>query len=158
MNGRTSVSASPAPSSVRKGIYKPDKHRKVHTSIEHRQSNGEQNGSTPKAEARSRMGNGQVKSEDSHEHQSQHHRQPSSDNSAAGHKPETEAAHLLNALLHPIQDSLSKIRGATKELLRRTERAKVLRDELLKIGDFVQNVTRSAEARSERKKLDDDCW
>ena len=159
VDGRTSVSASPAPTTGRRGARDSDRHRRVRSSFERRPSNGERNGSTPRADVRSRADNDHARPEESRQHQTQHHRQRSSDSNTASHSGGMSRDHLLRVLLNPVQESLSKIRGATKELYRaRTERAKVLRDELCKIGDFVQGLAQQTNVGSERTALEEDCW
>ena len=158
LDGRTSVSASPAPPVGRKGARDSDKHRRIRTSTERRHSNDERKGSTPKADSRARVGNDHVRPGDSRLHQTQHHRQRSSEINGATQRNGMSTDHLLRVLLNPVLGSLSKIRGATKELLRdRQERAKVLRDELLKIGDFVQQ-TAATIPMADRRQLEEDCW
>lgn len=136
-DGRPSYSASPAPSASRKGQRETDKNRR-RNSNERRISNGEQNGNPPRLDHRSRTG-GDPRHEDSRN--AQHHHHPSSDAANANSNAPSDQARLMHILFKPVRDSLKAVQGATKELVPdKVERAKLLRIELVKIGDFVRDV------------------
>lgn len=133
-DNRTSVSASPAPSSARRGHRESDKHRN-RNSIERRISNGEQNGHTPRTDIRPRP-SGDRKHEERRHHSPHHHR------------PDTDNAPKINRLtwrlFGPVQPSLLAVQGATKELVRdKHTRARILREELVKIGNHVADLVSS---------------
>ena len=133
---RTSVSASPAPSSARRGHREPERHRNRH-STERRVSNGEQNGHTPKNDARLRD---HVRHEDRHHHSQHHHR---SSNSVDPNNS------LMKRLFAPVKDSLKAVQGATKEgMPDKVARARVLRYELVRIGDHVADLIKDPENTS----------
>lgn len=133
---RTSVSASPAPSSARRGHRDPERHRNRH-STERRVSNGEQNGHTPKNDARLRD---HVRHEDRHHHSQHHHR---SNNTVDPNNS------LMKRLFAPVKDSLKAVQGATKEgMPDKVARARVLRYELVRIGDHVADLIKDPENTS----------
>ena len=122
-----SVSASPAPSSARRH-KDSEKHRSRH-SIERRISTGEQNGHAHKQEHRSRLGG------DHNKHDDRHHRR-SNDHDAA---PRVNS--LMWRLFAPVKGSLRAVQSATKhEVPDKLARARVLRTELVKIGDHIVDL------------------
>ncbi len=133
---RTSVSASPAPSSARRGHREPERHRNRH-SIERRVSTGEQNGHTPRNDARPRD---HTRHEDRHHHAQHHHR---SSNTVDPNNS------LMKRLFAPVKDSLKAVQGATKEgMPDKVARARVLRYELVRIGDHVADLIKDPENTS----------
>lgn len=139
----TSVSASPAPSTTRKG-HRP------RSSADRRVSHGEQNGLTPRNEARHRPSAERLKHEEKHHH-SQHHRRRSND-----HEPaiQPKVDNLMWRLFKPVRESLKAVQGATKDLVpEKIARAKLLRVELVKIGDHVTDL-----ASDEGGDLDNSFW
>lgn len=139
-DGRPSYSASPAPSSVRKGQREIDKHRR-RNSNERRISNGEQNGHRPRSENRSRTGRDHPRHEETKNHP-QHLRHQSNDAVGTNNNPSTDQAGIMRMLFKPVRDSLKAVQGATKEgVPDKVERAKLLRSELVKIGNFVRDLT-----------------
>lgn len=141
-DGRPSVSASPAPSSARKGHREADKHRH-RNSAERRFSHGEQNGHTPRPDIRPRTSNDHVKVEDSRPSSSQHNHRRSNDHATNGgsRADDTTTTMMLRVLFKPVRESLKSVQGATKEgVPDKHERAKLLRTELVKIGEFVKKV------------------
>lgn len=135
-DNRTSVSASPAPSSARRGHRESEKHRnRNRNSTERRNSNGEQNGHAPRSDIRPKP-SGDRKHEERRPHHSPHRPGQS--------KP---SAHKIDDLLwrvfSPVRLSLRAVQGATKDGVpdKRT-RARVLREELVKIGDHVADLVK----------------
>ena len=139
-DNRMSVSASPAPSSVRKGHKESDKHRS-RQSTEHRISHGDRNNHTPRNETRPRSSNGEARHEERHNHAQHHHRR--------NNEAETSAARadkLIWRLFRPIHGSLKAVQGATKEgMPDKVARASVLRVELVKIGNHVADIVRDGD-------------
>ena len=134
-DNRTSVSASPAPSSARRGHRESDKHRN-RNSTERRISNGEQNGHTPRTDIRPKP-SGDRKHEE-RRHHSPHHHRPSNDNAPKFLR------HLMWRVFGPVQPSLLAVQGATKEGVRdKHTRARILREELVKIGNHVADLVSS---------------
>ena len=124
--GRGSVSASPGPSSARKGHREPDKHRH-RSSVDRRVSHGEQNGHNPRSD---------VRHDRSHHNMPHHHRRSNDHRPLEKHERTSDA--LMWKLLKPVRPSLEAVQGATKELIPdKVARAKLLRVELVKIGHFV---------------------
>jgi chromodomain-helicase-DNA-binding protein 1 len=63
--------------------------------------------------------------------------------------------HLMRMLFKPVHDSLNAVQGATKEFVpNKADRAKLLRTELVKIGDFVKTVTMDPDG----SKMQDELW
>ena len=134
---RASVSASPAPSSARRGHRECDKHRN-RNSLERRISTGEQNGHTPRSDVRSKTSGDHGRHEDRHQH-SQHQHHPSNE-------PDPVVNSLTRMLFAPVKESLKAVQGATKDLVpNKSTRAKILRAELIKIGDHVTNLLKDPE-------------
>ena len=134
---RGSVSASPAPSSARKGHKEADRGR-------HRSS------------IERHVPNGNHLAKPSHGH----HRNPSSSHkkrsngSSTGSNKDISAA-LLRIALSPVMDSLENIHNATKEKVPdKKARANVLRVELGKIGNFVRDLVR----KENDPGLEDQFW
>ena len=132
---RASVSASPAPPSSRKGHREAEKHRH-RNSAERRVSTGEQNGHTPRGDHRSRPGGGHGRHEERHHHSQHQHRRSNDD------VPDEKRFYsLMWSLFRPVRDSLKAVQGATKEgVPDKVVRAKLLREELVKIGDHVSEL------------------
>lgn len=147
-DSRASVSASPAPSSARKGHRDSDKHRH-RSSIERRVSHGEPNGHTPRSDPRLRLSGEQSKHEDRHHHTQHHHRHSNE------HEPKNTREHnLMWKLFKPVRGSLKAVQGATKEgVPDKVARAKLLRVELVQIGNFVQDL-----ASDDGGDLDNSFW
>ena len=134
---RASVSASPAPSSARRWHRESDKHRN-RNSLERRISTGEQNGHTPRSDVRSKTSGDHGRHEDRHQH-SQHQHRPSNE-------PDPGVNLLTRMLFAPVKESLKAVQGATKDLVpNKSTRAKILRAELIKIGDHVTNLLKDPE-------------
>ena len=142
-DNRASGTASPAPSS-RKGHREPDKNR-PRSSME-RTINGD------------------------HSHHSEHHRTNSSSanrKSSSGFRRPSDGAKerndaLIRMVLDPVMDSLEKVSLAKKERIAdKKERAAVLRDGLLRIGNFIQERVereRSRNGGGASAKLEEDFW
>ena len=134
-SNRASVSASPAPSTARKGHREAEKHRS-RNSVERRVSAGEQNSHIPRSDIRARPSSDHVKHEDRHHH-SQHQRRRSNEDVPTGKRMNA----LMWSLFRPVRESLKAVQGATKEgVPDKVARAKLLRVELVKIGDHVTEL------------------
>lgn len=143
-DSRLSVSASPAPSSTRKGHGHPDKHRHRNSSERH----------LPNGDNHPRSSN------DHHHHRnssSSIHRKRSNEVATTeNHKDKNTA--LIRIALNPVMNSLEKVHNATKEKLPdKKARASVLREELYKIGNFIQDVCKQ-EAKQGAADLEDNFW
>ncbi len=142
-DGRPTFSASPAPSSIRKGQRDTGRHGH-RNSIERRVSNGERNGHTPRPDMRPRSSGDHLRHDDTRHHQSPHHHRRSTDH--GNHDAIADGSHtkLMKMLFKPVEGSLDAVRGATKDgVPDKVKRAKLLREELVKIGDFVKNLVAS---------------
>lgn len=157
-DGRPSYSASPAPAAARKGQRESDKNRQRNsnerrTSNERRVSNGQRNGHTPRPENGSRAGGDSSRPDDlkgSHGHRASH-----AEANGNHMNPAEHSDRLMRMLFLPVLDSLNAVQGATKEgVPNKSDRAKLLRTELVKIGDFVKTVTMDPEGR----KMQDELW
>ncbi len=150
-DGRPSISASPAPSGIRKGHRESDKYRhRGHSqserrySVERRNSQGDQqNGNTPRSDARrkysSELDRKHRASEEPRQHQ--HHHRRSNDHSSSIVGTSDENDPMLKVLFKPVRESLKSVQTATKEGVKnKHERAKILRTELVKIGGFVRTM------------------
>lgn len=153
-DGRPSYSASPAPSSARKGQRESDKLRR-RNSNERRISSGEPNGHTPRPENRVRNGIDQGRLEGPK--QPIPDRQSNSNAAAVDTNADLDPYALMRILFNPVRDSLTAVRGATKEgVPNKNARAKLLRVELVKIGDFVKEVMSSD--TSEGDRIEESFW
>ena len=132
-DSRASISQSPAPSTSRKGHRESEKHRN-RNSIERRISTGDQNGHTPRQDNRPRSNGDHAKHED--RHQSSHNHRRSNEHEAA---PRVNS--LMWRLFAPVKGSMRAVQSATKqEMPDKVARAKVLRVELVKIGNHVVDL------------------
>ncbi|KZF22304.1 putative chromodomain helicase [Xylona heveae TC161] len=146
----TSVSASPAPS-LRRGQREAEKSRnRGHSHSEHRHNaerrvSHDKNGLPNKPDSRRKHGGGDEeskhrrrKSEDR-----QHHHRRSIDNEPNDH------TQVLRGLFKPVRESLKHVQSATKDGVKnKTERAKILKIELTKIGHFIKDLLRAEPERS----------
>ena len=139
-DGRSAFSGSPAPSSARKGQRDLGRHGH-HNSVERRVSNGERNGYTPRPENRPRSSGDHLRPDDTRHSQAPHHHRRSTDHANLDAVPGGNHTFLMKLLFKPVQGSLDAVRGATKDgVPDKVRRAKLLREELVKIGDFVKNL------------------
>ena len=144
-DARPSVSASPAPSSVRKGHRDSDKHRHRNSSERHL-TNGD---------------HGHVRPGSGHKHHaaSAHRKRNGGSDAKDESKPKNTA--LIRRALGPVRESLDKVHNATKEKLPdKKARAGVLREELHKIGSFIQEYCRqeALDGDDEATDIEDDFW
>lgn len=148
---RPSYSASPVPAAARKGQREPEKNRR-RNSNERRISNGQRNGHTPRPDHGARA-SGDFRSED---HRDGHHPRASNTEVNGNTMNWNERSdHLMRMLFRPVHDSLALVQRATKDFVaNKSERAKLLRTELVKIGDFVQTVTMDPDG----SKMQDELW
>ena len=136
-DGRGSLPSSPAPVSARKAHRDPEKHR--HRGSVERRVSHEHNGHVSK-------------SHDRGHHASNHHRR-STDHGAPERREDT-SEELLRRLFKPVRASLEKVKGATREgIPDKMVRARLLRVELVHIGDFV-----AEQCAEEGPGLDDAFW
>lgn len=148
---RPSYSASPVPAAARKGQRESDKNRR-RNSNERRISNGQRNGHTPRPENPVRAGGDPLRPEDHKDGHSQ--RQPNVE--VNGNMNWNERSdQLMRMLFRPVHDSLNAVQRATKDFVsNKADRAKLLRTELVKIGDFVKTVTMDPDG----SKMQDELW
>ena len=153
-DNRTSVSASPAPSTARRGHRESDKHRN-RASIERRVSTGERNGHTPRSDVRARPNSDHAtRHEERHQH-SQHHHRRSTERETNG----TKVDKLIWKLFVPVHGSLKAVQGATKEgVPDKVARAHLLRIELVKIGDHVAELTSDPDPSEHDEGLETSFW
>lgn len=155
-----SVSASPAPSSARKGHKETDRHRHRGTS-ERGYTNGERNGSTPYLEAHPRNNHGHSKDDHrsktaSHGHT---HRHRSSNDHGTTGTGSAKNHTLMRLVFKPVQASLTCVKGATSTgYPEKSVRASILRTELVKIGEFVKGVVATDTAGGDGGNLETDLW
>lgn len=156
-DGRPAFSASPAPSSVRKGHRDTGRHGH-RNSIERRVSNGERHGHTPRPDMRPRSSGEHLRHEDPKHHQSPHQHRRSTDHAYYDAISDGSHAKLMRMLFKPVEGSLEAVRGATKDgVPDKVKRAKLLREELVKIGDFVKNLVAS-ESKSDPNSMEGSFW
>ena len=149
---RHSYSASPVPTAARKGQRELDKTRR-RNSNERRFSNGQRNGHTPRPEYGARAGGDTLRPEDPRDGHSQ--RQANAEVNGNSMNWNERSHHLMRMLFKPVHDSLNAVQRATKDFVsNKGERAKLLRTELVKIGDFVQTVTMDPDG----SKMQDELW
>lgn len=153
-NGRASISASPAPSSVRRSHREPEK-RRGRNSTERRFSNGDRHNTTPNPEFRTKMVNGRVKGPENRHHQLIHHRHHSMDRSKGHAKSGKDKEDKLYAyIFKQVEDSLLAVHTATKELVpSKTDRAAILRKELVRIGEFIKGLIQNGTIGAGRDAL-----
>ena len=140
-DSRLSVSASPGPSSARKGHRDPDRHRQRNSNERH-------------------LSNGDHRARRSSDHKTNanplHRKRPS-----AMSTNEEDMTPYIRMALNPVMDSLENVHNATKEKMPvKTERAGVLRTELYKIGNFVRDVVKKGGKTNPggNTKLEDNIW
>ena len=145
--GRGSVSASPAPVTVRKGQRFTDKHRHQN-SMEPQLTNGDHAAYDHRTKASSDYL--KIPALSNNRRRSNEYSQASSENNAK-HKA------LIRMAFNPINSSLENVKNATKETIAdKAKRASVLRDELMKIGKFIQKMVETDDTMSET--LEADLW
>lgn len=148
-NGRLGSSASPAPSGIQKARKPEKQHRR--DSIERRIS---ANGQT---DANS-LGHGPRNSEAKRFQKSGHQRPKSKDHQRNEIVFNEQQAMFLKGLFTPIRTALNAVKSASKELLPDdTKRAKVLRVELVNIGNFIQDSLKDPLLK-EDGIFEDDLW
>ena len=149
---RPSYSASPVPAAARRGQRESDINRR-RNSNERRISNGQRNGHTPRPEHSARASGDSSRPED---HRDGHHpRQASGEVNGNNMNWNERSDQLMRMLFKPVHESLNAVRRATKDFVaNKGERAKLLRVELLKIGDFVRTVTMDPDG----SKMEDELW
>ena len=156
-DGRASVSASPAPTTIRKGQREADKHRH-RNSTERRFSNGDRNESIPSSDSRPKVGN-ETKKADHRHRATQHHHRRSVDNNSGRSGNDAKNHALMRLAFKPVQESLIAVKGATKENVPdKVERAGILRDQLVKIGEYVKNVIETDTVGAVGETLEADLW
>lgn len=137
-SSRPTNSASPAPSRVEKS-RRPEKHHH-RQSIERRVSaNGARNGLSPRPESNHRAVNGhRHTSIDTRPDKAELKRDQSHDRAINGN---TQTTLMIKLLLKPIKASLNAVSTATKQHVPdKQDRAKLLRTELVRIGDFITKL------------------
>ena len=152
MNGRPTSSASPAPP----GVQKQRRTEKIHhrDSI-HRQTslNGHVNGHTSQADGGHR-GQGQRRSVE--------HKQQSNQNPDQHSGLSEKTSKYMKLLFKPVRASLEAVKSATKKSVPdRQQRAKVLRIELLTIGNHIKETCHGSdheEGAKDSKDTEGDFW
>ena len=138
-SSRPTNSASPAPSRVEKS-RRPEKHHH-RQSVERRVSsgNGARNGLSPRPGSNHRTVNGHRHSSiDTRQDKAELKRDQSHDRAVNGN---TQTTLMINLLLKPIKASLNAVSTATKQHVPdKQDRAKLLRTELVRIGDFISKL------------------
>ena len=131
MNGRPTSSASPAPSGVAKSrrMEKPHHRESLHRRTS---TNGDVNGHTPQPDSVHR----------GHSHHDgggqKHHRHESQDQQGG---LSAETTKYMKYLFKPIRESLNAVKCATKHHIPdKQKRAKVLRTELINIGNHIKET------------------
>lgn len=140
-NGHATGSASPAPSGVHKS-RRPDKHH--HRDSTHRRvsTNGDVNGHAPQVDSGHR-GHDHHSGGDQRHHKSE--QQPSNSQDQKSSVAKVFPPH-FKALFKPIRESLNTVKSATRHAYSdKQERAKVLRTELINIGDHIRVLCVDAE-------------
>lgn len=148
---RPSYSASPVPPARRRERESDINRRR--NSNERRISNGQRNGHTPRPEHGARAGGEASRAED---HREGHHaRQPHGEVNGNNVNWNERSDQLMRMLFKPVHESLNAVQRATKDFVsNKGERAKLLRTELLKIGDFVRTVTMDPDG----SKMEGELW
>ena len=128
-DGRASVSASPAPTSARKGQRETDRHRHRNSTERHLT-----NGDHAHYENRHRSNSDHPRSG-----ASSHHRRRSNEPSQSTNGDGAKSRVFIRMAFSPVQPSLENVRNARKDLIAdKATRASILRNELMKIGDFIK--------------------
>ncbi|KAL9613639.1 MAG: hypothetical protein Q9167_001815 [Letrouitia subvulpina] len=151
---RTSYSASPAPPSARRGQLSGEKHHH-RNSIERHVTNGDMNGLTPRSgmENRPRSGSSHTRNgENGHHRHSPHHSHHASSNV-------DQSRGVMKLLCKSIRTNLDKVRNATKDKVPdKQERAKLLRTQLITIGDYVKESILDDFGTPEEKNMTEDLF
>ena len=138
MNGRPTSSASPAPSGAQKS-RKPEKHHHRESSDRRISANGDVNGHTPRPDSGHR-GHGHHNGGGQKHQKSEHQRRQSQDQHGS---LSAETAKYMRYLFKPIRASLNAVKSATRDQIPgREDRAKVLRTELVNIGNHIKETCR----------------
>ena len=156
-DGRGSVSASPAPPSARK----PEKSRH-RPSAERGFVNGD---TTPRPKSSSNLTPTMNRAVHAMNN-AHHHRRRSNEHGHHGHhghangggESQKKNMALIRAVFYPLNSNLERVRAATKERIPvKDQRAKVLRDELTTIGEFVQRLVENTPEET-AEEMDKDLW
>jgi chromodomain-helicase-DNA-binding protein 1 len=145
---RGSVSASPAPQ-LKKVHRQPEQHhnrdRERDRAHSHSHTHGEQRSTDPRRQ--SAEDNGHSKPDlkrkhsglDADRHHDRHTKQRKSEN---GHSSNPSQDSMMRIIFKPIKDSLKRVQSATKDRIKsQKERARVMKTELVKIGDFIKKMS-----------------
>lgn len=149
---RPTSSASPAPSRVEKS-RRPEKQHHRH-SIERRVSaNGARNGLSPRPDSSHRTANGHRHSNSDHRAvKTELKREPSQDHQ--GNNGSSQTTSMMKLLFKPIKGSLNAVNSATKQQIPdKQDRAKLLRVELVNIGDFIKRMCKDPDGSNLRGTL-----
>lgn len=142
---RPASSASPAPSRVEKS-RRPEKQPNRHSNERRISGSGARNGLSPRPDSSHRAVNGHHHTNGDHrlikeelKREETHDRLPSTGNSE-------HHIMMMKMIFKPIKSSLHAVKSATKQSIPdNNERAKVLRTELINIGDFINKTCEDSE-------------
>ena len=152
---RGSVSASPAPA-PKKSHRQPEHHShshghdraQTHKHGEHRSSEAHRHGTEDNGSSKSDLKRKHSGSEDTRHHD-RHSKQGKSENGHA--RPTHQHESMMKVIFKPIKDSLKRVQAATKSNIKsQKQRASVMKQELLTIGDFIQSLLQDEESRELR--------
>jgi chromodomain-helicase-DNA-binding protein 1 len=150
---RGSVSASPAPQ-FKKNHRQPEHHGhdrerdRSHKHGEHRGMDPRRHSTEDSTSSRPELKR-KHSGRDDDRHHDRHQKQRKSEN---GHsKPTHQHESMMKVIFKPIKDSLKRVQSATKTNIKsQKERANVMKQELVTIGDFIQSLSQDEESEELR--------
>jgi chromodomain-helicase-DNA-binding protein 1 len=150
---RGSISASPAPP-LKKLHRQPEHHahdreREVsHKHGEHRSSDVHRHGAEDSGRSKAELKRKHSGSDDTRHHD----RQSKQGKSENGHtRPTHQHESMMKVIFKPIKDSLKRVQAATKSNIKsQKQRARVMKQELVTIGNFIQSLLQDEESKELR--------
>ncbi|KAF4627097.1 hypothetical protein G7Y89_g11061 [Cudoniella acicularis] len=128
---RGSISASPAPQSKKGHRYPENRDRERDRVHSHSHAHGDHSSSKPDLKRKH-------SAPDDDRQNERHTKHRKSENSHSHSKLGRESDPMMRIVFKPVKESLHKISQATKDRIKsRKERASLMKEELVKIGDFV---------------------
>ncbi|KAI1632771.1 P-loop containing nucleoside triphosphate hydrolase protein [Biscogniauxia mediterranea] len=141
-----SVSASPVPQSSKKLSHRDRDHDRAHSRSDHHRSRSSiGDSSTPRPDSK-RKHSGEV-DERRHKHRrvEEHHRRSDFNQQEAEDEDDERNAPVIHELMQPIWSHVEKVESCTKANIPVAKaRAKVLKSEIMAIGDFIEGLHRTS--------------
>ena len=154
-SSRPASSASPAPSKVEKS-RRPEKQYNRHSNERRISANGARNGLSPRPDSGHRAVNGhRPSSSDQRSNKVESNRDPTDDRQPSIANAEQHTM-MMKMIFKPIKSSLNAVKSATKQMIPdNNDRAKLLRTELINIGDFINKACEDSDGSV---SVEDSLW